>query len=349
VPAPEPAAYARQLVASLCSLDVTNSPPAPEKAAEWRQNLQKLLEQGAAAVPAIREFLARNIEANFGPNGAATLGYASARAALLDALAQIGGPEATAATFQALQAATDPRELAVLAQNLDKLAPEQFREQAVLSARQLLAVADAGALGEKDVAPLFEVLDKYGGAGVAEELQQVGARWRYYAAIALAQLPDGSGIPSLIRMAQPQEGSTIGSRDPALRMLAQLSSQYPDAREALLEQARQNTIPTVTWAAIAPILAGDQVGFLSAVYDATLSSADKNGLKTTHVAAGNQNFYSLPVPANLSTDQVNLRLDLIQQLLPLAADPTAVQALKNCSDLLRQRLSQSAAAPMPGS
>jgi len=54
-------------------------------------------------------------------------------------------------------------------------------------------------------------------------------QWNYYAVIALAQLPDGAGVPSLIRMAQEENGYG------PLQMLAQLASDNPDARTALLD------------------------------------------------------------------------------------------------------------------
>jgi hypothetical protein len=338
-----------QLVASLTSLNPANAPLTPEKAAQWKQSLQTLVQQGGAAVPAIREFLARNTDVSFGSEAAAALGYGSVRGALIDALAQIGGPEATAAMLQTLQTTLDPAELAALAQDLDKLGPDQFRDQAVQAARQLLnaAATQAGLLSDKDAAPLFEVLEKYGGANVVPDLQRAAAQWTYYSAIALAQLPDGAGIPALLQMAQPQPGASAPS-DPALRMLAELATQYPEARDALIEQARQNRIPASSWAAITPILAGDQVGFQYSAFDGTATSAGNNNLQSTHLAAGNQNFYSAPSLAGLTQDQISQQTSLIQSLLAVATDPAAIQALSNSSELLARRSSPSAAPLVPG-
>ncbi len=341
VPQPEPNPQSRQLVASLSRLDQLGRSMTAEQAADWKQNLQQLVQQGKDGVPAIAEFLKQNKDVDFGSGVKQALGYDSLRRAMFDALAQIGGPEAVLATQQTLQNSADPREIALLAQTLDKMEPEGHREEAVQAAREALALAASGKLEGVDVAPLFEVMAKYGGPSAASELEQATAKWRYYATIALAQLPDGGGIPSLIQMAQdPKAGS--GVRSPALEMLAQLASQSPEARAALLEQARLNSISSYTWHAIAPILAGDQVGLLNSEFESRRDLANVGGLRTTHLSSGNQNFYSLP--GDLSADQINQRSALIDELLSVNSDPAARDALQLSRDLLARRLQKSVAA-----
>jgi hypothetical protein len=68
------------------------------------------------------------------------------------------------------------------------------------------------------VGPLFEALQKFGGPSAVPDLEQATGQWKYYATMALAQLPDGAGIPSLIQMAQDGAGSGKSSRDVALQM-----------------------------------------------------------------------------------------------------------------------------------
>ncbi len=97
---------------------------------------------------------------------------------MFDALTQIGGPEAEAALAGVLQTAADPREIALLAQDLDKLEPGQYRQTAVDAAQQTLAMASGHKLDASDVAPLFEVLQKYGGPGVVPELQNATGQWK---------------------------------------------------------------------------------------------------------------------------------------------------------------------------
>ena len=53
-----------------------------------------------------------------------------------------------------------------------------------------------------NVGPLFEVLHKYGDDRVVADLQQATGEWRYYPKIALANLPDGAGIPAPVKIAK---------------------------------------------------------------------------------------------------------------------------------------------------
>src|SRR5258708_3669827 len=62
----EATAYTRQLVFNLCRLDPLSGQLTPELAAKWKQNLQELVQQGAAVVPAIAEFLKKNMDVDFG-------------------------------------------------------------------------------------------------------------------------------------------------------------------------------------------------------------------------------------------------------------------------------------------
>ena len=119
-------------------------------------------------------------------------------------------------------------------------------------------------------------------------------------------------------------------------MLAQMATEYPDAGAALIEQARRNQIPDIAWRKIAAGLAGDQYQIGMPPELSSLTSPVP-GLKTYHIESGNQNFYSLPLNANLPSDQISQRLALIDQLLAAATSPAAVEALKNARALLSTR------------
>ena len=115
-----------------------------EQAVQWKQNLERLIAQGADAVPAIREFLTRNLDLDFGREEGQMLGYPSVRTAMLDVLQQIGGPEALSLMLETLQTTSDPREIALLARSLDQQAPAQYRQQALSATRETLAMAADG-------------------------------------------------------------------------------------------------------------------------------------------------------------------------------------------------------------
>jgi hypothetical protein len=328
----EPTAETRGLVSSLANLDVS-APLTAEAAATWRENLARLVQTGAAGLPAIQEFLALNKDVNFESvaGGAGLLGSSSLRMSLLDSLGNIPGPEALAVSAQALQSATDPREIALLAKNLERQAPEQYRDAAVAAARAALAEASEGRMPGKDTGPLFDVLRTYGGPNAVQDFQQAATgQWKYYATIALAELPDGAGVPALLQLVTDPASNSRGGRVPAMQALAQLVPDNAQARDALLEQARQAAIPNATWINIAAAFIGDKFQIGSA------STENNSNLRTWHLAYGNQNYYAAPTP--LTADQVQQRLGIIDQFLGVNANNSfATAALMEAKNRLLAR------------
>src|SRR5262249_23728698 len=154
------------------------------------------------------------------------------------------------------------------------------------------------------VAPLFEVLQKYGDESVVGVLEQAVSRWKYPATLVLAGMPDGAGIPALIRLAQDPAIRESGIGDYALRPLAQAAVQYPEARAALVDQARLNQIPDSAWPTLAASLTGNYIQY------------------------GNQLFSSTAPRIVWTSDQVNLRVAIIDQLAAVTSNPAAQQALQ---------------------
>jgi hypothetical protein len=327
----EPTPLTRQLVSGLANLDFTHGPITPEQAQQWKATLQTLTAQGAAAVPAIQEFLAQNQEVNFkAVNGGDLLGQSSLRSAFINALAQIGGPEATAAMVQTLQSTTIPSEIAQLAQSLEQQEPGQYRQETLSAINDVLNMASNGQLPAGwDVGSLFKTLQNYGDPSTASALEQLQGPYKYYATMSLAGLQDGQGVQALVQ--EIQDPTVGGKRDLAFQMLAQAAGQYPDAGAALLQQAKAGQIPDAAWSKIVIGLAGDQYQMGE---PPSINGADPDltpGLKTYHIVAGNQNFYSLPVGGDA---QVQQRIDLINQLLGVASSPAAISALQGARTTL---------------
>ncbi len=291
----EPTAQSRALVASLTRLDQSSSPTA-EQATEWKTNLLQLVQQGATGVAGIREFLGKSVDMDFGPNGRQMLGYTSARAAMFDALQQIGGPEAVSAMTSVLQTTADPKEIALLAKNLAQ----------------------------------------HGGAEAVSQLQQAGKQWNYYAAIALAQLPEGAGIPALIQIAR--DGTFANTT--ALEMVTQAAPQYPEARAALVEMARASRIAPSQWPYLTSLLAGDQFHYQDSAFDASNNRTPEGA---AHVLFGNQHFFTAPPEGGLTPEQISQQTALIDELLDLTSEPAAANALKEAKELLSKRPPQTAA------
>ena len=340
VPAgPPPSPETRRLVSELATLDLKTTQLTPELAAAFRNNLQQLVQNGAGSVPAITEFLALNKDVAFDgtPGAAGALGSASLRLSLLEALGAIGGPESLALSAHTLQSTTDPREIALLASSLERQAPEQYREAALAAARNALAAASAGLLPGKDVGPLFNVMAQYGGANAIADLQGAASgQWRYYATIALANLPDGAGVGALSQMLDPKNPSG-GARSAAMQVLGQMAADSPDARNALLAQAGTGTIPTGTWINIAAALGGEKFAI------GTMAAGTNPNIRTWHLNYGNQNYYSQPQP--LTPEQVQQRMGVIDQFLATNPGEAAAALLQQARGRLQDRLGN---ATVPG-
>lgn len=332
----EPTPETRQLVNGLVFLNLSGGPLTAEQAAAWKENLRHLVQQGDLSVPAIREFLEKNQEVIYGADASALLGYASARMAMLDALTQIGSSQAASTLDGVLKSTADPHEIAQVAWDLEKLSPGAYKWETLDAARQTLALAASGGLPGVEVAPLFQVLQQYGGADAVADLQGRASQWNYYSTIALAQLPDEAGIPALIQIAAGQDGSSSGVRTAALQMLTGLASQSTPSADALVSLAQQNSLSPYDWATLAPFLAGNRMVFPDAIYDGTLSGVNPNDLRRTTISSGNQSYYTAPLAA-MTTDQINQQEALIGKLLAVTTSPEGIQTLNQSKNLLESR------------
>jgi hypothetical protein len=340
-PASEPADpnQVRQWVSSLVALDLKSGSISVEQAAAWKQNLQQLIGAGTQAVPAIREFLGRNQDIDLSAlPGGKQLGYDSTRQALFGALTRIGGPEAQALLLDTLHTTADPGELALLAKNLETLAPGQNRDQILSAARETLQMALNGQItSQRDLGPLFDLFQKLGDGQSADDLLAAAKNWGYYATQTLARLPDGAGIDDLIRLAtDPALGLTRSGF--AYQALADAAWDQPRAAEALVQQAREGSIPLSAWSAIAEALGGIQTHISDDVIpdDTTLAASGARKVRWVHLDLGNQNYYATQ-PLSMPPDELGKRISILDQLLALNADPTVVSQLQEQRNSLQSR------------
>lgn len=324
-----------QLVASLAEIDFSGSSLNADQVAQWRVSFQRLVQHGAGAVPAIREFLNRNVDVDFdAAKGGNLLGYATLRLALIDALRQISGPQSIATSVQVLQATADPAEIAVLARNLEQQAPGLHRKEAVGITREVLGQAERGQLEGHDVGPLFEVLQQYGGASVTPDLERVASKWNFYSTIALGGLPDGAGVPSLKRLAQDVSIQNVM----AYRILAQLAGKYPEARAFLLSQIRSNAMPYSAWSGVQAALGGEVVEYGAPVMIAGATPASGQNVRSYHINYGNQNYRTVPTSADWPETQLKDQISLIDQVIAVDANMETLQFLQDARIELASKL-----------
>lgn len=335
---------AQKLIARLVHIDLSTGKLTREDAKQLNQAFSDLIAQGEVAVPAIRAFLEQNTDLNYSELlGGEAVDHKTLRSGLIDALKQIGGFEALEISLKTLMTTSDPWEIAVLSRDLEQLSPGRYREQSLRAARESLAQALEGKLGDRDLAPLFQVLQSYGDASVIPDLEKAMKQWSYYGALTLASLPDGQGIPSLINQLQEPGAIASGQRDIALQVLAQSSIDYPQASEALLAMARGNQISGEAWSAIALGLAGNNFELGTPLVDK--ASPTVGGKLPYHVDETGERLFTTPVTGSWLEEQITSRLSLIDQLLGGTTDPSAIQALQAARDSLSSKAVSLAVSP----
>jgi hypothetical protein len=316
---------AQDLLAELADICSSPGPITKEQAEKFKQNLEELVRHGSASVPAIREMLAKNVDFDFAEDvlGGDQLVYSSLRAALLDTLRQIGGPEAQSAMVATLQSSALPAELLEVAKNLDQESPGVYREQILNAARESLQLASANQLGTNiETGPAYRILQNYGEASTTADLAKNDPA-SFYNALALANLPDAQGLPSLVQMAQSSDANSFGQII-ATEMIAQLAGQNSQALDTLVQMAQGGQIRNSTWEKLAPILAGDQYQISTSSADQSLSSASSP--------------YTI-VSSVTTPDQINQRLAIIDRFLGLVpSDSAAAASLQHQRGILVARL-----------
>lgn len=330
-------AFAVDLVSHLSAIAGIEETLYAEQIEDLSHILSQLISEGPGAVAEIRRFLGGDQNIYLGETSG-EFDYPTLRLALIDVLAEIGGPEAEQALFEHLQLTAEPLEIALIAEILDGWAPGQYRELIVDAVRETLAMVSLGELGPEvtDMGPLFHTLQNHGGADGVPSLEMALAKWGDYAIVTLAKLPSGEGNTALIRMAQSPSVAHSRQGGLALEMLAQVAVSDPEAEDALLAMAREDRIPDRLWSRVAQILAGDlqaqiekpdpdnmteQVG--SFMKSNPYSTQTVTDLRTGQT----QIIYRVNRSAVLPTEEFEQRLELIDALRGETFNPAAVEAI----------------------
>lgn len=287
-------------------------------------DLEELIAAGPAAVPAIRDFLARNEEVDYvsGQTRGLRDGVRdefllppSLRFGLFDVLKQIGGSEAEKLLADTMGTTGRGVELAWLARALQELAPDKYRELALSSAHDLLArpqlTSSTSPLDRNDRDNLLSVLTMYHDSS--------------YVTTAQTQLiqPDGSLDRSALRYLQ----QTIGQQAVAIAAAAWNDPRLTDPTKkeplARLALAYTGTDPQ----------ANDL--YLKAINDLNLGKDQRRNL----IEDLNQDGFARN--RKLETSDLPLienRIALIERNAPNASDPINLAAFKEAyKDLVKMR------------
>ncbi|MBN2506168.1 MAG: hypothetical protein JXQ71_05690 [Verrucomicrobia bacterium] len=239
-----------------------------------------------------------------------------------------------------------PAEIERLANNMRALAPDQSGAFATAAANAALTAA-AQSANKEDVGPLFRVLQENGGPETVSQIESLAGKWRYYSTIALANLADNAGVPSLIRMVGDENNPAQGSRNAALQALAQVAWNSPDALAVLQNQAKENTIPFTAWINIASVLGGHEYEIGTMTPDQLPVDQAGGNMKSWHLEFSKEDFYSLPNYSQWTDEQIQQRQDAISNLLQATSDPTVKQLLQQASASLANRGAPATPTPAP--
>jgi hypothetical protein len=158
----ESAERTRQLVKILSEVNTQPGELTPEKADQWKQHLEQVIEQGRSAVPALEQYFDSNANVQFdtGESGD-LLGEPTLRIALLKILFDIPTPENVQLQEKVLQSTTDPAEITLLARQLEAQEPGEHYRSIIQAARRALQDSNKG-LADRDRGSLLAILDGYG-------------------------------------------------------------------------------------------------------------------------------------------------------------------------------------------
>jgi len=296
---------------------------APSRARASRQaihDLEELIAAGPAALPAIREFLARNEDVDWDTfsGGGVPDDFvlpASLRFGLFDVAKRIGGEEAEKLLLATLSSTARGVELAWLARALQEMVPNKYRDDALAAARLLLARAPvanpASPLDRRDRDHIFSVLTMYNDAS--------------YVSTAQAQLIqlDGTLDRSALKYLQQLLGQQVV-------MLAEQN--WNDPR--LADPAKREPLARVALNFVGADPRANEF-YVKAINDLSLSQSDRKNL----IEDLNQDGF--PNKKGLTANDLPLiqnRIALIEQLAPGATDPVNLAAFKEAhKDLVNMR------------
>jgi hypothetical protein len=152
---------ARQLVESISQFNL--DPLTPEKADQWKRELEHLIQEGPATVPALRDFFQSGANRSFETtSGTNLLGETTLRQAFLKVLFDIPAPDNVRLQAEILDNCSDPDEIALIARQLELQEPGDYRGLIIRTTRAALQKIKSGELRGRDPAPLTLILQAYG-------------------------------------------------------------------------------------------------------------------------------------------------------------------------------------------
>lgn len=305
------AASATHILARIAGLKVSANQP--KSIRQLLVELEQLKQLGPAALPALREFLARGTDADYDAatgragfkDGKVPVDFVippSLRLALLEVAKDIGGADAEELLSRELKTTGRGVEAAYIAAALEQLSPGKYRAEAAAAARDLLAMplssAAKSALDRSDRDCLYNILAS---AGDASQVTQAKAQ---------IFLPDGQVDRGALRYLQQM----LGEEAVAVAVAA-----WDDPR---VPTQQKEPLARLALAFVGRNPDAEQL-YQRAIDDPKLSPGARKNL----IEDLNQDgFANLKQLSAADLPLIEKRLALIDRLAPRATDPVNVAA-----------------------
>ncbi len=285
-------------------------------------DFDELIAAGPAALPVIRDYLSKNEDVEFNTS-TNSRGYRdvpleflvppSLRFGLFDVVKQIGGSDAEKILADTLNASGRAIEITWLARALQEIAPDKYRDAALLAARGVLERATDLKPGNSDRDQAFKVLTMFNdGSYVATAQSQL---------IRADGQVDNAALKYLLQTLGPQ----------AVSVAAQL---YDDPR--ITDPQKKEPFARVALNYVGADAAANAF-YVKAINDPGLSNDQRRNL----IEDLNQDGFIDRKNLNAARDlpPIDNRLSIIQQLAPNTTDPVNAAALKEAyKDLVKMRM-----------
>lgn len=281
--------------------------------------LDTLFQSGLSALPVVRELL--NIREITAP----TDEHRSLRMALINMLWYLDDPVVKGIALDGLHNTIHPAEIYELASLVREWSPPGLHQWEILRvANSALQQGMEQSAGES-LGPLFQVLGEFGDDATLTQLQAMPKHMEQYAAVALAMLPDGKGIPALVDDAKTGGANTLQGRL-AIKLLGQMTLEQPSAADALVGLVSDNAIPLALWPELKELISG------SRRIQVTVQTGQRASRNIIYLPTGNQVIYEVRTPP--LSDAFDACSALLNRLLSVTQDKNAQRAMTAMCDRL---------------
>ena len=136
-----------------------------------------------------------------------------------------------------------------------------------------------------------------------------------------------------MQIANDPDSPFKSAANPALQVLAEHATEFPEVRQLLLEKAKADAIPYSTWISIIEALGGAQMHY------GIPPGGPRPGDKTWSLLNGPQYFYSSLRP-NMTQQEVNQRISMLNELNGVAKSGDIQQQIQRQIGQLQTQIGQ---------